>query len=131
MEIYEFAFDGCDIELVDLPSSLKKIGSMAFINCDKLKRIICRAVEPPITDHTLFLHTVPFTLFVPESCIDTYRSNYCWNSIKETIPDTSWVDRLWFDVNIQKFYRMETTPIEIKSISELYDISDMLDNPQE
>lgn len=79
-------FSGCDkLEAVILPSGLEEIGDYAFENCFSLGYLYSAAYTPPQMNNASPFYGVPkdnFTVEVPESAVDAYRSAPNWNEFK-------------------------------------------------
>lgn len=79
-------FSGCDkLEAVILPSGLEEIGDYAFENCFSLGYLYSAAYTPPHMNNASSFYGVPkdnFTVEVPESAVDAYRSAPNWNEFK-------------------------------------------------
>jgi hypothetical protein len=63
------------LEVIDLPSSIKKIGAGAFTVCPSLSQIILRAQEPPFTYRNAIVPGLSSAteFYVPASAYDKYR----------------------------------------------------------
>lgn len=63
------------LEVIDLPSSIKKIGAGAFTVCSSLSQIILRAQEPPFTYRNAIVPGLSSAteFYVPASAYDKYR----------------------------------------------------------
>ena len=80
-------FRNCsNLEMVDLPETVKVMDSNVFYNCTSLKTIIVRATTPPsIIDNTF--NTVPAdcAIYVPSDAVDVYKATNWWKTRKEYI----------------------------------------------
>lgn len=82
--------DVAALTAIDLPASLKEVGTGAFNNAQAstLKRVTCRALTPPdagsIFFSTTFLNNS--TLFVPEESLERYKNNTKWNRFATILP---------------------------------------------
>ena len=55
--IGERAFEGCtSLKSIIIPNSVKEIGDFAFGNCLSLTSVVCKALVPPIFDHSDHIH---------------------------------------------------------------------------
>ena len=65
---------------IDIPASVTMIGEGAFTYCDALTSVYCHWHEPlecePEFEDEIFMNA---TLYVPDGCIDAYRSVYPWS----------------------------------------------------
>jgi hypothetical protein len=77
------AFYGMDFNTIRIPSSVQSIDYIAFGNCNNLRNFIVESEEPYTinygifdeSNHNLFETAI---LFVPEGCVDSYRSADVW-----------------------------------------------------
>lgn len=92
-EIYDNAFTGSDVLSVDLPYTINRVGYGAFHGCTHLRKLICRAITPPLVyasfqdyDDTSdeIYHAV--TLFVPAESLEAYRNAWEWGSFTRIVP---------------------------------------------
>lgn len=81
--------DSNTLNTLIIPESVYEIVSNAFINCNNLSTIYCRAVTPP-TFHDLATH--PFAenvserkIYVPMESVDAYKSAYGWSNYADYI----------------------------------------------
>lgn len=85
MSIGRGAFDNCySIEGIVLPASIENIGEIAFENCYGMGSIVCKADIPPTIKSSTF-DGVPkdnFTLEVPETAIQSYKTAAGWREFK-------------------------------------------------
>lgn len=96
-DIGKEAFCDClSLEWVSLPEGLQTIGSFAFSDCPSLKKIISKAIIPPVTpgypaDALPFDITVceDVVLYVPYESLQDYKESPCWGRfahIKAILP---------------------------------------------
>ena len=91
----EQVFGDCaSLVSVDLPSSLKYIGSFTFNVCDGLDEIHCRMKNPADVElhggAALFNDFVDYEtciLYVPEGCVDAYRAADVWSNFKNIVEE--------------------------------------------
>lgn len=80
--IGERAFEGSKLGSVDLPATLKNVGSRAFANCMSLTTVNSRAVDPPATQSDCFEnHVKSLTLYVADYAVEGYKSAEGWKDI--------------------------------------------------
>ena len=85
MTIGQYAFLGCNLKELTLPSTVTMIGSRAFDSNNRFQSITCNATTPPSLGENAFNHNISTTVKVPLSSIAAYRqaegwknfSNYC------------------------------------------------------
>ncbi len=78
--IGDYAFHYCaSVKSMTIPSSVTEIGKYAFYYCNTLTSITCRAKTPPTADATCFTQMASFTLYVPESVLETYKNTVPWS----------------------------------------------------
>lgn len=81
---------------LEIPESVKEIGSAAFKNCTGLTTVFCKAVTPPTLDEDVFLSVDQSTckLYVPYKSIDAYKSANQWKDFTNilAIPGTETED---------------------------------------
>lgn len=83
-KIGEGAFANCrKLESVIIGKSVKKIGSTSFADCQNLKEVTCFAEDVPLANEYTFMNTLnhEFTLIVPDTLIQEYKSKKPWNKI--------------------------------------------------
>lgn len=83
--IEEAVFSGCSkIEAVILPENLESISSGAFSGCYSLNYVQCLGETPPTLDGDVFDGVAKdnFTVVVPESALETYKSADVWSEFK-------------------------------------------------
>lgn len=80
------AFKYCrNLEEVSFGGNLSSIGDRAF-DCENLKTIVSKATTPPsfsIRSTTASFHDYSAKVYVPESCLETYRKNECWKKFAD------------------------------------------------
>ena len=81
--INNMALDYCNLlSYVDLPSTLTKIGGMAFRGTKHLT-MLCKAIIPPVLENiTLLLIKV---IYVPNESVDAYKSATEWSNFADRI----------------------------------------------
>ena len=85
MTIGQYAFLGCNLKELTLPSTVTMIGSRAFDSNNRFQSITCNATTPPSLGENAFNYNISTTVKVPLSSIAAYRqaegwknfSNYC------------------------------------------------------
>ena len=69
-----------NIQEVELPSCIVRIGSYAFRGCTSLRAIDCYATIPPVVDSYAFDGlSADLVVFVPEESIGLYEADAAWN----------------------------------------------------
>ena len=79
--IYGGAFAPCKLETIIIPSSIKEIGSLSFLMTPALKKIHCKASNPPTATGAFMpgeLNLSDVTLYVPNGTKDTYAVTEGW-----------------------------------------------------
>lgn len=72
---------------IEIPSSVKEIGPIAFKNCSGLTTMFCYAVTPPALEENVFSgvdKSIP--LYVPEKSVDAYKSADQWKDFANILP---------------------------------------------
>ncbi len=92
-QIESFAFGYCGATTVTLPSTIKKIGEYAFINCNSLRKINLNATTPPEIggyvfmfyreDHNVYEVNSILQIKVPKTSYDAYKS--AWSEYEKII----------------------------------------------
>lgn len=80
--IKDRAFIGCSgITQVNIPASVKALGSQVFNGCTKIKSVIMEGIEAPSALKTLFADTVytSATLYIPTEAQFAYNNNEPWS----------------------------------------------------
>lgn len=85
------AFSGCSaLTEIDLPSTCLGVNSSVFEECEKVKKVISRAVTPPSTGSATSIFTgcdmTDVKLYVPAMSIDRYRAMYGWKKFYTILP---------------------------------------------
>ena len=93
------AFEYCsNIKALDLPATLEKMESSAFVGNNNIERVTVRAAAPPVTYYSAF--NIPVyenaTLYVPAESIEQYRAANGW---KEFANIEAIVDAIKGDIN--------------------------------
>ena len=88
-QIESYAFNYCKnlVSITLLGDSIANISVTTFANCDKLRRFICYAKHVPIlgySDNTPSFKDA--TLYVPEECIDAYKTSKSWSKFAYILP---------------------------------------------
>lgn len=79
------AFWECNnLNKIILPSNLESIHNHAFMNCFNISRIICKGTIPPHIQSGVFngVNKDNFTVEVPETAVQQYRTAAGWNDFK-------------------------------------------------
>jgi len=88
--IGEWSFASCyNLESVDLPESLLKIGMSGFGYDSKIKRIISRALVPPDASEVVYDRINNYeqaTLFVPAESLEAYQTHEEWGRFTHIVP---------------------------------------------
>jgi len=78
MTIGQYAFFGCNLKELTLPSTVTMIGSRAFVSDNRFQSITCNATTPPSLGENAFNHNISTTVKVPLSSIAAYRQAEGW-----------------------------------------------------
>lgn len=78
------AFYQSKLTSIDLPASVTSIGNYAFYYCSSLTSITIRSTTPPTLDSS-YSSTFPstsqsYTIYVPASAVDTYKTTSKWST---------------------------------------------------
>jgi len=74
-----------NLRQVTLPQSLTKIGGATFSGCTNLTRVICPATTPPDGGENMFYGCSGFTIEVPPSSVQLYKTAAYWSDYKDKI----------------------------------------------
>ena len=90
-------FRGCKaLTEIELPSSVKLFRRGIFALCERIKKITCHAITPPMFWSGTIMNGVDKTnvmLHVPAMSVEKYRKSYAWKTFCEIVPtDTSMTD---------------------------------------
>ena len=84
--IGEYAFAACSgLTSVTIGSGITSIGTYAFSNCSSLTSVTITATTPPTLGYNAFSSIGNFTIFVPTSSVETYKSASGWRSYASQI----------------------------------------------
>jgi Leucine-rich repeat (LRR) protein len=80
-----YALSGCPFTYIELPATLTHIDNYAFLSCNDLYSVTCKAITPPTlgTNYPFTAGKVQY-LSVPSGYVDTYKSSD-WNKHFTTI----------------------------------------------
>lgn len=88
-QIEEQAFISCGLKELTLPATVERIGRMAFMNNNELKKITVLNPTPPVIYGNTFAGNVTIKkkreLYVPESALKAYQENEQWSANFSTI----------------------------------------------
>lgn len=71
------SFSKCSaLKSVIIPSSVTSLGDFAFEGCMGLEKITCWAENPPQLGYDALAYTGTCPIFVPEDCVDSYKSEW-------------------------------------------------------
>ena len=74
------------LEKVTIGKNVSKILSVAFGDCNKLKDVYCKALNPPICSSDTFQNINPgFMIYVPVESVDAYKSATNWSAYADYI----------------------------------------------
>ena len=76
--IGQYAFFGCNLKELTLPSTVTMIGSSAFVSDNRFQSITCNATTPPSLGENAFNYNISTTVKVPLSSIAAYRQAEGW-----------------------------------------------------
>lgn len=95
-EISAYAFYGnMSVTQLTLPSSVLTLGEGALMYCDALESLTCEALVPPSsksdfgTESDSYGKPVSYTLYVPASSMEAYKSANYWRKINDVRPITA------------------------------------------
>ena len=78
MTIGQYAFLGCNLKELTLPSTVTMIGRSAFVSDNRFQSITCNATTPPSLGENVFGYNAFATVKVPLSSIAAYRQAEGW-----------------------------------------------------
>lgn len=89
--VYDCAFIGSSATTIDLPSTITRIGNLAF-ESSQVRTLKCRASSPPSCDTRYSLSGMSHieTIYVPEESLSDYKYATYWSSYSdyyEALPD--------------------------------------------
>lgn len=94
----DYAFERAEnMASVDIPAGITSFVG-AFYGCTNLKTIICRATTPPVIDVTAFNDATQEegTLLVPQSSLQSYRTELYWKGFKNIDTYEMPNDEIWY-----------------------------------
>lgn len=71
-EIGDYAFSRCGLSEITISENVNSIGSYAFEECSNMKRMYCKAQQPPILGSNAIPSSVN-VIYVPRQSVDEYR----------------------------------------------------------
>ena len=74
--IGDSAFYNCSVDSVEIPETVTRIGIATFKNCNRLSKVTCKAIVPPVMENSFDVHNVLYSYW------DSYFSGY--DSFSET-----------------------------------------------
>ena len=65
------------LENIIIPSTVTKIGRGPFHSCNSLKKIVCKAINPPtFVDNFGYISSNKFFIYVPDESVDIYKKEW-------------------------------------------------------
>ena len=98
--IGDYAFNSCSsLESLTIGDSVATIGYAAFVNCENLNTVYCKAINPPTTivnnngywygfakeDESGNICNIDCTIYVPTECVEAYKSAQGWSEYADDI----------------------------------------------
>ena len=90
------AFYGCSsLTSIEIPSGVTRLDSYALSSCSGLTSITINAFTPPTLGDGVFNNTNDCPIYVPEQCVDTYKTTSGWSSYASRIQGSSGFYTKW------------------------------------
>lgn len=74
-----------NLKRVFFPSTIKGIGQLPFLGCDKIEAVFCKSIMPPNISYSLNVYDETVSLYVPKESLDLYKSHELWGKIFKVI----------------------------------------------
>lgn len=88
--IGDYAFYGADLEELEIPYTVTKIGSNAFANNSRLARITLYRETPPTMSSDAFSECSIDNIFMPFPYFKNYKNNMAWVQYEDKFIPTCW-----------------------------------------
>lgn len=88
--IGDYAFYGADLEELEIPYTVTKIGSNAFANNSRLARITLYRETPPTMSSDAFSECSIDNIFMPFPYFKNYKNNMAWVQYEDKFTPTCW-----------------------------------------
>lgn len=88
--IGDYAFYGADLEELEIPYTVTKIGSNAFANNSRLARITLYRETPPTMSSDAFSECSIDNIFMPFPYFKNYKNNMPWVQYEDKFTPTCW-----------------------------------------
>lgn len=88
--IGDYAFYGADLEELEIPYTVTKIGSNAFANNSRLARVTLERETPPTIDKSTFSGCSIDNIFMPFPYFKNYKNNMAWVQYEDKFTPTCW-----------------------------------------
>lgn len=88
--IGDYAFYGADLEELEIPYTVTKIGSNAFANNSRLARVTLERETPPTIDKSTFSGCSIENVFMPFPYFKNYKNNMAWVQYEDKFTPTCW-----------------------------------------
>lgn len=96
--------------VLDLPSTIRLLGSSNFEDCPNLSTLIVRAKDVPYEGNNFDQFRSNCTLFVPAESIEAYKANEWWSGFKEI-------------KSLEEYTPVETVKASAAAVSSVYNVN--------
>ncbi len=97
--IGQYAFFGCNLKELTLPSTVTMIGCSAFVSNNRFQSITCNATTPPSLGENVFGYNAFATVKVPLSSIAAYRQAEGWKNFTDYYGEEVIADGITYRIN--------------------------------
>lgn len=85
LTIGQQALGNCDFRVLDIPSSVTDISSIAFAGNKNMEYAVCRAITPPTLGMSAWNTTNNCPIYVPDAALEVYKTATNWSAYADRI----------------------------------------------